>query len=90
MALSNVKCFKQLRRNTACIPNYFKHTSLPSIVKGVSACAFPKCTHYALPRLFVHRTTCMKLSTSSSGLYNSTPSAILFVGSEIVERISYF
>ena len=63
MALNDlVKCFKQLQRNTACILHYFKHGPLLLIVKGIPACAFPKCNHHSLPQLFVHQITSMKLS----------------------------
>ena len=70
--------------------NYFKHSPLLSIVKGVCACAFLKCTHHSLPRLCIHQITGMKLSARSLGLYNSTSTATLLIGRKTAEKNQVF
>ena len=84
------KAFYVIVKDTACLLSNFKHGSLLSIVNGVPACILSKCTYYSLPQLFVHQITGLELSTSTLALYYLTSTAILLVGSETVERISYF
>ena len=91
MALSDVvNRFKQMRRNAAWFLNYFKHSSLLSMIKDVPAYAFSKCTHRSLLRPFVDKITGIKLSICPVELYYSMSTAILLVGTETAERISYF
>ena len=62
MALNDVvNCFKQMQRKTAWFLNYFKRSSLLSMIKDIPACAFSKCTRRSLLRPFVDKITGIKL-----------------------------
>ena len=83
MALNDVvNHFKQLRRNTTWFLNYFKYSLLLSMIKGVPACAFSKCTHCSLFRPFAEKLTGTKLSICSVALYYLMSTAILLADTE--------
>ena len=57
--------FKQLRRNSKWLGNYYTHSLHASKRKAVHAFALLKCTHYSLSRLFNNWIAKIKLSVGS-------------------------
>ena len=59
------KHFRQLRRNSKCLGNYYTHSLHASKIKAVHVFALLKCTQCSLPQLFNNCIAKMKLSVGS-------------------------